>query len=379
MNIGIVVRVLQPAGEQLIAIEEARELNRMGHRAVLLFLTRNRTVSYAYEDLLEGLQYRVLFDREEGVSTKLFSWMTRLYLPDRSGSTRLDPRFLIGVAEEVLDEKFDLLLCHDRWGAQAGFVARLRFGVPYDILEHEHLIDFRHLRYVPLLSSILNVIERLAFVKARRVFGTTDGIRESIEERHPELRNKVKTDMIGFRLDPNPNPYSGRVDQVLAVSQWDAWRRPHSYLTLAELLPRYSFVMIGHWRDEAYKKQFLRELSAHGTKNLSLREGLTASELVREYRQSKFVVRFGFREQGLGLSVLQAVESLTPVIMSPDLGVAPLFRAFGGGVTANSVDDAARAIDALDNRGSFERAQDALTKLANAYSWRKHVAAFVET
>lgn len=89
MKIGILLRILWPAGAQKIAINEARELIRVGHDVKLYFL-RSSEFGYRYDDLLCDLNYVVMSPNHKSVVSPVYSRVTRMFAKEevmRAGST----------------------------------------------------------------------------------------------------------------------------------------------------------------------------------------------------------------------------------------------------------------------------------------------------
>jgi glycosyltransferase involved in cell wall biosynthesis len=372
VKVGIVVRILQPAGEQRDAIMEARALTHLGHEAEVLFLRRNLDYSYAYQDLLEKTNHRVVFEGRQDPLEGVYSFLTGVYQSDRRGGGHLDYGHLRGLSREIARDGFDCLVCHDRWGGLAGYYCRKRLGIPYVVLEHERLVDFRDIKRVPLLSSYLNRIERAGFLGANQVFATTDKIRKSMERKIPELRAQIKLNPQGMDVEPGFARYESRQNRILAVAMWDSWRRPWEYLEIAKALPAYELRIVGSWRSTALRDRTISQIAALGLKNVEVLDQIPDAQMSDEFRRTKFVVRLSYGEYGVGEAVIQSIQHATPVVAGRDLGTSDLIREFGGGRVVDNPRGAADFVLQADNPASYDLLQQQLLAIGRQYSWDRH-------
>ena len=91
-------------------------------------------------------------------------------------------------------------------------------------------------------------------------------------------------------------------------------------------------------------------------------------------KKSKFVIRFGFGEYGLGTATIEAIQNGDPLIINSDLGTAELVNRYSCGIVLNNIDanSIKKFIDENNNEDSYKSLQDNIIKLSNDYSWRKH-------
>ena len=104
-----------------------------------------------------------------------------------------------------------------------------------------------------------------------------------------------------------------------------------------------------------------------------MRQGIKESELIELYQKSKFVIRFGFGEYGLG-SAMEAIQNCDPIIINSDLGTADLVNRYSCGIVLDNINSGSiqKFIDSNNNENSYRILQENIVKLSNDYSWRKH-------
>ena len=114
-------------------------------------------------------------------------------------------------------------------------------------------------------------------------------------------------------------------------------------------------------------------------KKVIMKQGIMESELIELYQKSKFVIRFGFGEYGLGTATIEAIQNGDPLIINSDLGTAELVNRYSCGIVLNNIDanSIKKFIDENNNEDSYKSLQDNIIKLSNDYSWRKHAERLV--
>ena len=109
-------------------------------------------------------------------------------------------------------------------------------------------------------------------------------------------------------------------------------------------------------------------------KRVVIRKNLKESELVDLYQQSKFSMRFGFGEYGLGTSTVESVQNGVPLIINSDLGISDIVKDFSAGLVMDSIDPSSVSdfISKNNNSESYDLLQNNVRKMSQAFSWRKH-------
>lgn len=370
MRIGIVVRVLWPTGAPKAAAIQTRVLEKLGYEATLFYL-RDSSFTYDYSDLIQGLDYHILHPKHSSWRSRFYDWGTGFFLPDRVGDGRLDFDLLKRFYKDISSFPIDHLICHDQWAGIAGLYAKKRVGIPYSVFVHERLSEFA----TPILGRLASRWETKSLEGATVLFAPTQKIAQSIQSKYPQLASRIVMNIHGmdWRDEHEEVGRQGREKSIIVDSMWDEGRRPLDYLSIANSLPEYKLRFCGHWRSSALRARFIDAATSSKLENVSLHQGLSESALMEMYRQSRFMVRFGFGEWGVGASVLQAVQSLTPVIVNAELGTADIIARLGGGAVVRTMDEVPGAVRAMDNDARFRQLQNELTQIRATYTWERHV------
>ena len=251
MKIVILVRILWTAGAQKIAINEALELKRQGHDIDLIFLRRGKTWK-AYEELLSKINYRIVSEGKSSIFTGLYSFITSLFMPDRKGEGRIDYDLLKKFPEFIAGYGVDKIICHDEWAGIAGYAAKKKMGIPYEVFLHERLGKLN----VPILGKLAERYRMRVLRNASRLYSVTDKISLDTYER------------FGIQSIPDPPGFEelsndgmeNKVPRIVSISMWDPGRDPFFFIELEKLLDSYEILLLGNWRDRGYYDLFMKSL-----------------------------------------------------------------------------------------------------------------------
>lgn len=372
MKIVILVRILWTAGGPKIAIREAESLKRLGHEARLIFL-RGSELS-GYRDLLGNIPYEVLSKDGRALFTPIYDRTTRLFAPDRGPESRVDFNLIRSLPKHLDRRDVDLLICHDQFAGLAGYYAKRQLNIPYSVFLHEHALDY----HVPILGRIAHSYVSRVLRNASAIYSVTQKVANSYVNVHGV---KSCVNLPGFDLGDS-TPFSEKQDYLIAVAMWDGWRKPELYLDIIEALPDFQLHMVGNWRNSDLRRQFLRAVDRRRLSSVvTLHEGVSELELIHLFQLSKFSLRFGFGEEGLGTSVVESIQNGIPVILNRDLGTAEVIDAFGcglvvnqGGVNLNRLDvpTITKFIENYNNRQAYAELQRRVFSLGTSVTWQSH-------
>ncbi len=174
--------------------------------------------------------------------------------------------------------------------------------------------------------------------------------------------------------------FSEKEDVLLAVSFWDLGRRPWDYLEVVKHLD-YKLILAGNWRVKNAKEKVVESIKLMGLKDkVSLVEGISENQLRELYNKAKFVIRFGYGEFGPAISVIEAIQHTTPVIINDELGTAELVKRYNLGLVVHGIDvrSIKEFINKIDEK-TYSQLQDNIKKVQNIYTWLNHVTKLIDT
>lgn len=363
----ILVRILWTAGAQKIAIEEAKTLEKMGHKVKLIFLRTTPSSKYL-ESKLKDVNYEIFADNKYKPKW-IYSYITGLFMPNRKGEGTLDYNLIKKFAKTVNKNDADYIICHDQWAGIAGSLIKKRSTIPYSVMLHEHVSGHYH---IPLLGLFAEKTETNILKNANMIFGITE-----------KVSNSVKS---AYNMNSIPNypgmniqkwvTYSEKKNILLASATWDKDRDPKMYLNIIEQLPKYKLYVAGRWRLREEKRKFQEHIKKIGLEDRVILIGeIPEQELQELYIFSKFNIRFNLQpEWGPGMSNVEAISHLTPIIVNSQLGISNIILRYGGGKVLHGIDvqEAVKFIRQNDNSTNYSALQNQLMEITKNYTWEKH-------
>lgn len=365
LKIIILVRILWTAGAQKIAIKEARELTLMGHDVELVFL-RGKVLP-EYEDMLSGIKYKVLSETGKSWLSPIYDYITRKFAPDRGSESRVDYNLIKNFPHYLKDKSIDYIICHDPLSGLAGYYSFKKYDIKYSVFVHEKV----GLTRLPVLGKIWHRYEHIVLYNATAVFSVTDKVGNSVRDLYA-----VNTTTNYPGMDVNSvTPFDKKENAMITVSFWDYGRKPEIYLDVIKRIPNFILYFVGNFRMEEVERRFLNEIRERdlGEKVL-IKKALRESELIELYQKSKFSLRFGFGESGVGTSTVESIQNGVPLIINSELGISDLVKKYSCGLVLEKIDDfeIEKFINKYNNMALYGDLQLNILKLSRDYSWRSH-------
>jgi glycosyltransferase involved in cell wall biosynthesis len=370
MRILILVRILTTQGRPKLAIAEARELMSMGHMVELVFLRKSEKMA-GYYDLLKGINCTIINETNHSLLVPLYDYITGLQAPDRRGDLRVDYNFIRDFPKYARERNPDLLICHDSFAGISGYHAFKRYGIRYVVY-----IDERVEKRSGIIGYIMDRYERKVLRHASRVFAITQKVADSIKRRY-NVESFVNLQGFGKYSYTN---YTEKENIIISVSAWDSGRRPMKYIEVIAEIPDYKLLMVGNWRDQSLKEEFMNEIVRRGIQDrVEVHSGIDEIHLSNLYNSSKFAMRFGFGEYGSPSGLTEAIGYGLPIISNEDIGISDLIRQNRVGLVLNNINgkDVSAWIKSVDNEKEYENLQRNCIDLTTRYSWKSHAEKFI--
>ena len=378
MKIGIVVRILWPAGTQFISINEARELQSLGHDVTLFFL-RGTEKGKIYMELLKDINYKVLTWKNDSRIVKLYDLITGVFLESRKGDGRVDYNLVHDFYKIISGQHFDLLICHDQWAGVAGFYSLKKLGIKYIVYIHERVNNYPTMKGL-VKRVLVNIILRYQYKilkNAINIYGVTEKVSNSVTN----LYNlKSSANVPGMEQYPF-GKYSGKKNIITSLSHWSDVKHPEKYLNLISKMPNFKFLFLGTWTSQSYKESFLKKAKElNVSKNIELFEQISQQEKSTILKESKFFIRFGWDEYGSPIGIIEALEYGLPIICNDELGISNDISINKLGLVLNNLDadNINKFLDDIDNEIEYFKIQNNIKEYIIAHSWQKHVEMFLK-
>ena len=366
MKIIILVRILWTAGAPKVAIDEYKVLEKLGHDVHLIFL-RKTPSGDLFLPLLRGVHWNIISSGSPARFTSIYDLITGIFMPDRKGDGRLDYNLIREFPSYIKDIKPDLVICHDQWAGLAGYYAFKKYGVKYVTILHESLGEYK----VPFLGKMANYFEKRTLKNSHRIFAINENIANSVKLLYhfTAIVNYHGMDSI------STIKYDNKKNIIVASSTWDKNRAKDVYLKAITVLPDYKLFIAGRWRDALLKEYYVKLINQYNlSKRVELIDSIDEAELKRLYACSKFVMRFGYKENGNPHAIIDALSNGTLPILNSELGIAKLIKDFDAGLIVDPTreDQIVQSIKRADNDKEYSKFQDNISKLCSIYTWERH-------
>ena len=321
LKIGIVTDQLLAGGVQLGAIEQVKELNRLGHNAKLLILMRKKyPTDFSY--LVKDIPYQFLSDLyplifQKTIKFPIFSFLSTLHLI----SPILAPRVLKA-------NDYDILISLGTTTCLTTQAIFRLLKIPYIAVIHDPIVYILEktysntlLRYFfPILRPIARYFER-SFVKdARKTL-----IISRVHFDYIKNNYSVTPQILGFgtkTLDKIPKQ---RGDNLLSFGRWQKEKNPEFLLDLVKSIPKVKLIIAGHWIDNSELKQFASKIKKYNLeKRIKLIPHYENEELAKLCGKARVFIHPHF--EAFGLAALEAASYGLPIIIPEKSGVTEMFQ-----------------------------------------------------
>jgi len=366
MKITILLRILWTGGAQKIAIQEAKQLQYLGHDVRLIFLRETESGKHLYDNM-KGINWEVFSHRKR--PSLIYSIITGHFSADRKGEGTVDYDLIKKFAREFKPGEADYIICHDQFAGIAGYRIHAKLRIPYSVFIHERVNGYPS----NLLFGIFaRYVERKVLSNAEVIFSVTEKVAESIKRVYSILSIP---NFPGMNIESHV-PYEERENTLLSVSVWDRDRDPSFYLPVLSRIEDFKMIVAGRWRDEGLRYEFVTNIRKLGLENrVTLLEGFSDEDLKNLYRKSKFSLRYGIDEYGVGTSNIEAISQCTPIIVHGELGISDMIRNYGGGFVSKTwnFDEISHFINSNDKPDAYTQLQNEIMKISGIYTWERHV------
>jgi len=372
LKIGIVVDQLLAGGVQLAAIEQVKELNKLGHKAKLLILMRKKyPTDFSY--LVKDIPYQFLSDSYPFIFRKtikfpIFSFLSTLHLI----SPILAPRIL-----KV--NEYDILISLGTTTCLTTQAIFRKHKIPYIALIHdpiEYILKKAYyntfLKYFfSLLTSIGRYFER-SFVKD----ALETVIISKVHYDYIKSNYGITPQILGFGTKTLDTVPKQRGENLLSFGRWQKEKNPDFLLRLAKSLPNVKLTIAGSWIESKELERFKQKV-----KKASLSEQITIIpyyedvELAKLCAKSRLFIHPHF--EAFGLAALEAAGHGLPIIIPEKSGVTEIFKHGIHGFFPKTieVDTYKRYINTLlsNPQLAYKMGFEAWKKVAEEFSWEVNV------
>ncbi|OGY16946.1 MAG: hypothetical protein A2785_02310 [Candidatus Chisholmbacteria bacterium RIFCSPHIGHO2_01_FULL_49_18] len=332
-TIGVVIDQLLAGGVQLAAIEQVRQLRKLGQHATLLILMRKR-YPIDFSHLVDGVPHLYLSDSyppslRQTVKLPIFNFLSTLHLV----SPLLAPPV-------IKPGQYDILVS---WGTTTCLTTQAIFRkrkIPYIaiipdpidyILEHVYSKTSLSL-FFPLLKRIAKYFEA-SFVKDASQVVIISKVHAPYLVKHYGRKPIV----LHLGVHPPPSLPTKRGKELLSFGRWEKEKNPTFLLHLIKKIPKVQLTIAGTWMSDDELIWFRNRIKSERlSKRVSVIDHYTAKSLAKLCSRARLWVHPHF--EAFGLAALEAAGHGLPIVIPEKSGVTEKFTSGIHGFFPGSVD-----------------------------------------
>ncbi len=322
MRIAIMLDRLSQGGYAKAACEEVRNLNKMGHKAELLIIMREKYDEYRFNDFLKGIKVRFLSDYFPKIFRKSFKF------PFFSFFSLFHLTSSLVVHKSLKKNEFDIIVAHGTYTYFAVHAIYKKLGIPYVLFIWDPISYILPKAYKKgsVLRFVLPILTFFGKKLDKKIIKDSLGI-ITCSKVHMNFfkqlsKNKVYVSYPGcFPMSKITPPG----DYILAVTKWDIGKRPDIILDAYKLLPKkLKLIVAGFWVRKSVKDDFLKKVNDYGLSDWVEVQGPADKKKLRElYSNARILIHPLF--EAFGMICLEAAECGCSFIIPKGSGVNDIF------------------------------------------------------
>lgn len=315
-KIAILIDQLIFGGVQKIAIEDARNFEKLGHEATLLVLMR-KGANKNYKSYAKGVNVKFLSDSypwpfSKSIKFPIFSFFSTLHI--------LSP-FLAPF--NIKRGHFDIIVSH---GTTTCFTAQgLKFfnNIPYIAFIHDPMNYILKTAYsnsplrklFPFMKPLLAYLEKKLIEQSEKVILDSKLHQEFISKTY-----KIKSIVLPAGTDIPKQITNNDKNYILAATRWEKNKNPELLLKLAKDIPDLNIKIAGSWTSNKQYQEFTKSITENGlTGKISLYPEISENDLKKLYRSARIYIHP--IKEAFGLGGLEASANGCPIVIPKGSGV----------------------------------------------------------
>ena len=321
VKVAIVIDQLLPGGVQKAAIQEVKNLKKLGFNTTLLILMR-KGFERRNRYLLQNLKFEFLSDRyppllQRSFKIPIFKFLSTLHL--------VSP---IVAPIKIKSNEFDIIISHGTTTSLTTWSVSKFKHIPYIAVIHDPMVYILDKIYkktalvflFPLLKPLSSILEKL-FVKSSSLCLVDSNVHANFLSRVYGVKPKVV--YLGINAPKTTPKHLG--DKVISFGRWDKEKNLNILLDVATQLPKTSFIVAGTWSSGKDFLWFKNEIKKRKLqKRIQLIKKYEEEDLVKICRQGRVWIHPHF--EAFSLSALEAASHGLPIIIPKKSGITELFR-----------------------------------------------------
>lgn len=378
MKVGILIDRLNVGGVEKIAIEEVRNLIKIGVDAELVVLRKKPVVNNPFPELLKNLPIQYLDDRMPNA----FKFDVKLPMFHFFSSFHLTYPILLPIF--IKKNEFDHLIVHGTYTALSAIAFKFCNQIRFSTFIWDPISYIVQSVYSKQMSNILLVL--LMFVSRsmdKLILYLSDSIFVGGSAHLEYIRNIVGSEKVKV-VPPSVYihaPSKRKLGYCLLVTAWKTGKKPEFVFKIANKFPKLKIIMAGKWLNPEYKRSFQEQLNNRRLHNIELIGEVSEDRLIGLYRSALFFLQIN-DDRGFGLPALEAAGCGTTFIIPKNQGVCDLFENTIDGYFVEEVNEAdifERILNLTRNQNlATKMGMSAFSKVKKHYSWSGHVSRLID-
>ncbi|MBI2595323.1 glycosyltransferase [Candidatus Daviesbacteria bacterium] len=320
-KIAVVIDQILPGGVQKAAIEEVKELNKLGFHATLLILMR-RGFEKRNSYLVANIPHEFLSDRypkilQSSFKLPIFKFLSSLHLV----SPILAPI-------KVGPKEFDIIISHGTTTSLTIWALCHFRHIPYIAVIHDPMVYILEKVYsetmlrlfFPIIKPIASFLEK-HFIQASNLCLVDSTVHANF------IKNsyRVNPTILYLGVNPPKNLPKKRGDKIISFGRWDREKNLDILLELLEQLPQTELIIAGTWSSKHNLTWFRKLIKQKQLQNrVTLITGYKQNELEMICNQARVWIHPHF--EAFSLSALEAASLGIPIIIPKRSGITELFQ-----------------------------------------------------
>lgn len=319
-KIAIVIDQLLPGGVQKAAIEEVRNLQKMGFQTNLLVLMRKGFES-KHKYLVKGIDYQFLSDRypkifQKNIKLPIFRFLSILHLTSP-----------IIAPFKIKSNEFDLLISHGTTTSLTTCTISRFCHIPYIAIVHDPMVYILEKVYsntplkpfFPLIKSIAHALEGY-FVRTAKI----SLVDSSVHAKFIKNNYGITPQIIHLAVNPPKKTVTQLGDRIISFGRWDKGKNPDVFLEILKKIKDSKLIIAGSWSLNEDLVWFKDLVKANGLQNrIEIITHYQEKDLFKICKQARVWIHP--HDEAFSLSALEAASLGLPIIISKKSGVSELF------------------------------------------------------
>ncbi|PJC47775.1 MAG: hypothetical protein CO034_01375 [Parcubacteria group bacterium CG_4_9_14_0_2_um_filter_35_11] len=371
-KIGVMVgQMFSIGGVGIIAIEQVRNLNKLGFNAELILLKR---IKYPIDQYTKDIPVRYISDEMnffEKISFVIpfFSFFSLLYLT-----------YSLYIQKYIKKEQYSVIVCHETYTCFVAMAIKRKVGIPYLAFVYDPISYILPKVYSKsLLAAFFPLLIPLGKKLDQKILRESSGamVCSGLHEKTiHDFSPKTKI----YRIYPGCYPLSkiaesGR-NSIISLTKWDVGKNPKFIIDILSRIENkeIKWVIAGNWAHEELKKDFIRYAKEKGVlERLKIVGRVSEEEKMKLLSKARVLVHPIV--EAFGMFALEAAGCGCPFIVPNGSGVTELFVNGKQGYFLPEGDlnsFVAKLNLLINNEEKAIRMGQEAYGVAKKYSWEKH-------